>query len=331
VPAFDYGLFAAALAEANRAVLHDLRPERPAGSNFKCKEPMPWEGKTESWDSWLQDCNMAFELRARDFAEDRAKVMFTGGYLKEGSAVRNWYLLANRMPERPRYLDNWTFFVEEIRSRFLPRDRSDRALEELTQLKMKPGERIAEFNNKFQLWVLEANMSDYVDLIARWYRTALPGRISIPLSNHPVDWTTLDLYALMAHAQEIDLLYWQNRDCDPGQGNFPLSNQPAQPRPASRAPTQPPSTSHAASAAPSSTTATSVPDKAKADTKSEPKINRGPLLEQERQRRQDQGLCLYCGGKGHMVSQCPSLQGKARKADTESCDTPAEQTTALNT
>ena len=155
---------------------------------------------------------MAFELCARDFAEDWARVMFAGGYLKEGSAVWNWYLLANRMPEHPHYLNNWALFVEEIRSWFLLRDHSDRALEELTQLKMKPGEHIVEFNNKFQLWVLEANMSDYVDLVARWYHSALPGQISIPLSNHPVDWMTLNLYTLMACAQEIDLLYWQNRD-----------------------------------------------------------------------------------------------------------------------
>jgi hypothetical protein len=151
VPAFDYGLFATALAEANRAAFQDLRQECPGGSNFKCKELTPWDGKNDSWDSWLQDCNMAFELRSRDFTEDRVKVAFAGGFLKEGSAVRNWYLLANRMLECPPYLNNWVFFVEELWSRFLPRDCADRALEELTQLKMKPAERIAEFNNKFQL------------------------------------------------------------------------------------------------------------------------------------------------------------------------------------
>jgi len=170
----------------------------------------------------------------------------------------------------------------------------------------------------------------FYHMVARWYCSALPGQISIPLSNHPVDWTTLNLYALMAHAQEIDLLYWQNHDQDPGRSNFPPSNQPAQLRPASQAPTQPPSMSRATSAAPSSMTAALVPDKVKANTKSKPKTNRGPLSEQECQCCHDQGLCLYCGGKGHMVSQCPSLQGKARKADTESCDTPAEQTMALN-
>ena len=229
VPAFDYGLFVAALAEANHAILHDLQPECPGGSNFKCKEPTPWDRKTEFWDGWLQDCIMAFELHTQDFAEDWARVMFAGGYLKEGSTVQNWYLLANRMPECPHYLNNWALFVEEICSQFLPRDCSDRALEELTQLKMKPSECIAEFNNKFQLWVLEANMSDYVDLVARWYHSALPGQISIPLSNHPVNWMTLNLYALMVCAQEINLLSWQNHDQGPSQSNLPLLNQPAQP------------------------------------------------------------------------------------------------------
>jgi len=130
---------------------------------------------------------MAFELRTWDFAEDQAKIMFTGGYLKEGSTVQNWYLLANRLPERPHYLDNWGFFLEEIRLQFLLRDCSDRALEELTQLKMKPREHIAEFNNKFQLWVLKANMSNYADLVCDkshfyLYFSSFFPYISVPIS-----------------------------------------------------------------------------------------------------------------------------------------------------
>jgi phage/plasmid primase-like uncharacterized protein len=33
---------------------------------------------------------------------------------------------------------------------------------------------------------------------------------------------------------------------------------------------------------------------------------RGPLTQEERMRRISQGLCLYCGGAGHIAVACPN-------------------------
>src|SRR3979490_3433823 len=59
----------------------------------------------------------------------------------------------------------------------------------------------------------------------------------------------------------------------------------------------------------------------------------GKLLPEERQRCIDQGLCLLCGSKGHMVKECPkskltnSSNPEACAAKTSS-DTKAEDSTA---
>ncbi|KAJ8095487.1 hypothetical protein PM082_023257 [Marasmius tenuissimus] len=41
---------------------------------------------------------------------------------------------------------------------------------------------------------------------------------------------------------------------------------------------------------------------------------RGPLTAEERQRRKDKNLCMYCGGSGHKANVCPNMSDKAKKA-----------------
>ena len=62
----------------------------------------------------------------------------------------------------------------------------------------------------------------------------------------------------------------------------------------------------------------------------------GKLLPEERQRRIDQGLCLLCGQKGHLVKECPkatsnmsnSSNSKGRSAKTS--DSKAEATASTS-
>lgn len=46
--------------------------------------------------------------------------------------------------------------------------------------------------------------------------------------------------------------------------------------------------------------------------------NRGPLSQEEKQRRRDNHLCLYCGGPGHIARECPNRV--SRIADMEFAD-----------
>lgn len=65
-------------------------------------------------------------------------------------------------------------------------------------------------------------------------------------------------------------------------------------------------------------------NKAKSDSKLG---NDGKLTQEERQRRIDNKLCLFCGGPGHMAKDCPSpkssaSQAKARAANASNSGTP---------
>ena len=48
----------------------------------------------------------------------------------------------------------------------------------------------------------------------------------------------------------------------------------------------------------------------------------GKLLPEERQRHIDQGLCLLCGSKGHMVKDCPkaTTSGSSKACSTKTSD-----------
>ena len=48
----------------------------------------------------------------------------------------------------------------------------------------------------------------------------------------------------------------------------------------------------------------------------------GKLLPKERQRRINQGLCLLCGAKGHMVKDCPktTTSGSSKARSTKTSD-----------
>lgn len=47
-----------------------------------------------------------------------------------------------------------------------------------------------------------------------------------------------------------------------------------------------------------------------------------PLTDQEKKRRRDNNLCLYCGGPGHKVSECPQ-RNKPRQLNGTSTNTPS--------
>jgi hypothetical protein len=48
--------------------------------------------------------------------------------------------------------------------------------------------------------------------------------------------------------------------------------------------------------------------------------NRGPLTPEEKQRRMSHGLCLYCGGSGHIASNCPNRGLQIREMGTPVTD-----------
>jgi hypothetical protein len=52
--------------------------------------------------------------------------------------------------------------------------------------------------------------------------------------------------------------------------------------------------------------------------------SKGKLTQQERQRRIDKNLCLFCRGSGHRTNTCPVKSARGRTITTESVPTPSK-------
>ena len=124
----------------------------------------------------------------------------------------------------------------------------------------------------------------------------------------------------------IDACYWERQqERSREQGYSGQRSQQTKPTTTSSTSTTPASTSKTQTRywdqktpkqkeSPKSTT-TSKPDlSAKLDS-------RGKLKEEERQRRKNKNLCMYCGGTGHSADSCPvkasSAKGRASTAVSE--------------
>ena len=129
-------------------------------------------------------------------------------------------------------------------------------------------------------------------------------------------------------AQQIDARYWE---CKAEQARHPksvastssLSNQPSRSANKSAKPASPPSTSnpssHPNSSGKSSKGSGQFQKKTPASSDLSSKLGKdGKLTNEERRRRFENNLCMFCGQSGHVAKDCPhasSCVAKARAAD----------------
>jgi len=70
--------------------------------------------------TFLVQCKLCFQDRAKAFRQDRARVTFTQSYLK--GMMLEWFeldLLNSGNPaDRPRWMDSWVHFIAELQSTF---------------------------------------------------------------------------------------------------------------------------------------------------------------------------------------------------------------------
>jgi len=116
------------------------RTNDSSSSRAKVRELDTFDG-TDPKKLWtfLVQCELCFQDRAKAFCLDRAKVTFTQSYLK--GMTLEWFepdLLNSGDPaDRPRWMDSWVHFVAELQSTFGPHDPIADAEHQLEHLRMK--------------------------------------------------------------------------------------------------------------------------------------------------------------------------------------------------
>ena len=188
---------------------------------------------------------------------------------------------------------------------------AEKALNELT---MKENSRIVKYNVEF--WKLASKLDwNESALCARYYR-GLPLRLRTEVLRGGKPTT---LAALRLKAQDTDEIYWMMKEEANHETRAPAKKE-HKPSNSNNTHNSKSSNSEASSSAnPTKSDASNKPNtkNSKDNKKDYTKVGKnGKLTSEERERRMKEGLCLYCGEKGHVAHDCPKSKAAKGRAAT---------------
>jgi Retrotransposon gag protein len=271
--------------------------------------PEPFTGKDpKKLKPFIFQCLLYFRS-SPDLQDDSKRVTFALSYLRD--VAQEWFEpgISGLTEEFPPWLDNWDLFVEQLQTNFGPYDETADVEHELMNLRMKDTQRISDYLVRFNSLAVRCPWGESA-LRYRFYE-GLPSRLKDELSKGEGKPKTL--MDIRTKAQNIDARYWERVQERSREQQRP--NQSFKPPPT-------PSTSTSTSQQTASTPFRSQDQKPKQETNKSatPKPDlmgkldaKGKLTPQERQRRFDQKLCLFCGQSGHRVTSCPHSKASAAK------------------
>jgi hypothetical protein len=281
-------------------------------SKVKVCEPDTFDGsEPRKLHAFFVQCELNFQSKPKTFCSDRAKVNFTQSYLK-GMALE-WFepdLLSGGLSSCPDWMDDYSEFMLELQTNFGPHDPSGDAEMQLEQLNMCEGQCINKYVVEFQRLALQVHRWGDGALRRQFYN-GLPAHIKDEISRMGKPATLSEFKTL---AQTIDARYWEHKG-EISRETKSSSSNPLKPSTSDRANSHlSRSRNHRSrqnkSAKHTSTSTLSAPKAPDLNTK----LGKdGKLTAEERQRRLDKKLCLFCGGPGHTARDCTKSTSCAAK------------------
>ena len=209
--------------------------------------------------------------------------------------------------ETPDWMDNWSAFIRTLRTQFGPVDPTADAEDGIDNLRMQDNQHIVKYNVEFNRLAIQTGWDESV--LRHRYYSGLAERIKDIMGQQGKP-STLDAMKVLAHS--IDARYWErsrekSRN-DKGKSDSGKTDQKSDkktPASGSNNSNQKNTQNKSAKPASSSGNSASLSDKLGKD---------GKLTPQERQRRFENNLCMFCGKMGHMAKDCPKSSSSASKA-----------------
>lgn len=286
----------------DRLEARDQRVSEPS-DNFDIEK---FNGRNRNhFRNFMQQIDAALLERPRYFREDKVRVTFVGRHLSE--LTLSWYLssVANSS-----LLNNWIKFKEEFSKAFGNPDEKADADRKLQKIRMGSNEDCMSYITRFReiqsilQWPDEPLMSAF--------RRGLSGKIRDDLGYNRTKPETLA--QLMELSLESDLRHRENAAYS--EADNPSSNSNNRSNKGKRSPghiSSSTSGSGSRSANANSTANGTTQVKSESDKPSYLTAD-NKLTAEEKKRRVDNGLCLYCGKGRHKLEDCYARQKNAGRS-----------------
>jgi hypothetical protein len=347
------------LKSIGRSMASAMSDANPGPKKDKIDKPALFNGKNKSeLYSFLASLDQYFEYYPKIYEDqESSKVMFAANRLD--GAPRKWYLNFYRLPRnrRPEFLQDYDAFTEELKRKWGLSDEQSWNEKKILKLRMTDEQRFDNFWNEYEIY--RQVITDWSDRTWRQhFMEAIAPRIQTWLSNlsTPIPMNFDRLQQLIA---QYDENYWKVRDTlaiarsahnsdskkdsrdksnsdNSSKNNSNNGKQNNSGKTSNNGKTSTPSTSGNSSNSnnyrnpnPNTSNTTANKDKPKT-TNPLTKVldSAGKLIPAEVERRTREGLCRYCGQKGHFAKECPlnknKNQTKARATVTITSDSQAK-------
>jgi hypothetical protein len=295
-----------------------MQPREPTRSSLKEPDTFSGEDPTQLRE-FIAQCAYHFSERPEAYASDTAKILYMLSYL-QGDA-QSWF-----QPDEiddgtiPYWDGDYVAFISELRGNFGPTDPVGDAENRINHVRMKTNERIAKYMVRFNRLASQLTWGDSA-LRHQFYR-GLPDRIKDEMAK--VDYENT-LMGVRNSAQKIDQRYW-TRELEKRRDS---EAEHSKPNTKSKARSMEPRTTPSSSTSKPKSSLYQTSD----DSSSKPKpayANKlgsdGKITQTEKDRRRKEGLCMYCGRKGHIAADCKkrpiNTTAKASKTKSVNPTTP---------
>src|SRR6266481_580616 len=281
-------------------------------NKVKLWDPDLFDGSdTQKLHTFILQCKLNFCDRSDLFQDDMMKVNYMLSYLK-GTALDCFEPALLEIPE-PAWLSDFTLFLEELEASFGSYDPVSEAEAELEGLRMQENHQATKYFIKFMQLAARVQWGEAA-LLHQAYN-GLAKHIKNDMVHHDKPMT---LPGLRKTAQAIDTWYWERRaEVSRETNTATTSMHKSEKSDSSKTDAKSKGSSHSRQrnlpGSSQSKGSTSEPRKFIPNLTS--KLGKdGKLTPQERQRRMDKNICLFCGTPGHVAKECPKSTSVASKA-----------------
>jgi hypothetical protein len=298
----------------------------------KAKDPETFHGLRSSLNAFLTECDLVFELQPSRFQDDRVKVSYMISFLRDTPLLAIRPLLSET--PRPGILDNYSSFVNHLRTNYGDPDEKGTARRKLKALRqLGPA---STYFAEFQQYVAILGWKDQDPIIDKAIE-GLKSNLKDEVARQGFAPKTLD--ELIMFIVPLDnRLYEREQERRREKDTREAQAKVAQPRSQNSNPTNPerrngppnlPSNQGPRQYRNPQDTRQVPP--AGQPIQSAPRIFRGPITDAERQRRRDHDLCLRCGKPGHRAADCTTYrQPENTNAPVKSEDNPKDNSGNAN-